>query len=1383
MAPRAISRAPVWGSKAPAPGDVLGRYVLLEILGSGGMGTVYAARDPGLERKVALKLLREPKEQPRLLREAKALARLAHPHVVAVYDVGTFEGRTFLAMELVEGWNLREWQKIAPRKWREITTVLLEAGRGLAAAHSAGLVHRDFKPDNVLIGRDGRARVADFGLADEVKTTSPAPTDDVMPGGGLLDPKLTQDGTVMGTPSYMAPEQFEGVPANARTDQFSFAVAAWEALFGERPFRASTLAGLIIKLGTGQITLVEDRRGVPRWLERVLRRALSADPAKRYPSMEALLADASAELRAHEAQLGFGGGRYEAIDPAIEGASRRLVDRLTGQVVTLQPVHLFAEDERQLRRAISRELVSLGSLQHPHLVEVLDAGLDDQDRPFFVLDLREPSEDLLEGAKKLSPALKRTLAVQLLGALTYLHRRELVHGDLTPAHVRLAGGRARLIPLGAARLPSAEVRWRAPELQRGHTADARSDLYSFGAILRRLLATDSTKGLPALLDRLTAENPADRPGSAEDAAELLRQVFGMPGALDTPETRESFLQTAQFVGRRDELARLSGALRSAVEGHGSAWLIGGESGVGKSRLVDELRVLAIAEGAIVLRGQEESDAGAPYALWRSVLRPLLSITEISDFEASVLLPVLPEAPRLIGRSITPTAELEGPAMALRLVDVVLRLLRRQTRPLLLLLEDLHCSPSASLKLLQALLQDVAGLPLLIVATFRSDERPELPGELQQATRIELGRLEAPAIADLALSMIGPAARREDLLAFLRQETEGNALFLVEVVRALAEESGGLEHLRSRAMPNRVLAQRMRDVLQRRLSRVPEDALPALQLAAVTGRRIDLQLLEHAIPNLDLTAWTRACIDAAVLVRTDAELRFAHDKLREELILELDQEAREQLHRCVLEAIEAVHGTAPEWIAALAYHAHTANDRAREMKYAAMAGEQALHQFADREAVVFLERALELRGDDAGTVEKARLHAQTGTAYFHLMDFSRASTHLAAAGRAVGHALPARGAKRFAAIAWQLAVQVAHRFTPRLFRARSDARRAELIEASNAAAQLANLYIFSNDGLGVLGSSLLATNAAENAGEVNPLSLGMLGLAAGAVGLEGAAEKYFAQMHRAEGSVEQRRGLTAGIIAEASYYIGAAKLDRAEQLINLNLDLCFRHGDRVNQSYTDYLAGVLAYYRGDLEEALARLGTARTRLEGTFSRHAATGFASFEAFVLSTRNKQDEALALLSATSDSFTVQEQLSQAIWFGVLAHVQARRGDVEQAERAAARALSLVPSGRFAPPTAAGLVSGVVESSLASFAAGRTGPRTLKRAERYAASWAKVYPVGAPQALLHRGQIALALGNPRAASDAFAGCVDLASTLGLGAQTYVALGADSLARVNKPT
>jgi tetratricopeptide (TPR) repeat protein len=308
-------------------GDVVGRYVILEEVGAGAMGVVYAAYDPELDRKLALKLMRgstsrdveelsggsnaqDPgisrtrPENIRMLREAQALARLSHPNVVAVHDVGDFEGRIFVAMAFIDGRTLGDWIREERPTIARVLEVFQEAGRGLSAAHHADLVHRDFKPDNVILGADGTVTVLDFGLAREASRTEGTSRNsealDTTTSRPSLSIEVTRAGGILGTPAYMAPEQHVGLPATARSDQFSFCVALYEALYGERPHAGDTVGTLVINVAEGRMREPPEGSRVPRRIRQVLLQGLSGDPDLRYPDMDALLgalAEASGEGR------------------------------------------------------------------------------------------------------------------------------------------------------------------------------------------------------------------------------------------------------------------------------------------------------------------------------------------------------------------------------------------------------------------------------------------------------------------------------------------------------------------------------------------------------------------------------------------------------------------------------------------------------------------------------------------------------------------------------------------------------------------------------------------------------------------------------------------------------------------------------------------------------------------------------------------------------------------------------------------------------------------------------------------------------------------------------------------------------------------------------
>jgi len=312
---------------AISPGARLGRYMVIEVVGSGGIGIVYSAYDPDLDRRVALKLLRRSKltggvaavnqRRGRLRREALALARLSHPNVVPIYEVATVSGldrgedQIYVVMEFVEGSTLGEWLRERARSWAEIIALFIQAGRGLAAAHAADIVHRDFKPDNVRVGTDGRVRVLDFGLAGPLREgdselsrarehergsrRDPSDRGSSDPSELTREDAVTRDGQVMGTPAYMAPEQATGGQVDARSDQFSFCVALYEAIYGERPFtgRYDDPRRFIDLSRTRSLPGCRPP-DLPNEIERVILRGLSLEPDNRFDDIDGLLTGLSA---------------------------------------------------------------------------------------------------------------------------------------------------------------------------------------------------------------------------------------------------------------------------------------------------------------------------------------------------------------------------------------------------------------------------------------------------------------------------------------------------------------------------------------------------------------------------------------------------------------------------------------------------------------------------------------------------------------------------------------------------------------------------------------------------------------------------------------------------------------------------------------------------------------------------------------------------------------------------------------------------------------------------------------------------------------------------------------------------------------------------------
>lgn len=682
------------------------------------------------------------------------------------------------------------------------------------------------------------------------------------------------------------------------------------------------------------------------------------------------------------------------------GVVYEAVDRLSGATVALKRVTSAparpdldaTPDLMDFKVALTNEFRTLASLRHPHIISVLDYGFDDADQPYFTMERVDGARTLLEASAGLSPVEVVNRLIPVLQALNYLHRRRIIHCDLKPENVlEDASGSIKLLDFGLAAQfdqtggMAGSLPYMAPEMLSQQPTSESTDLYAVGvlayqmltgahpfpghdtnSLIRHILGTPpdmtpvmactSNLALVNVIRRLLAKDPGDRQSSAHAVIVDLCHAVGQSIPAETTAIRESYLRAAQFVGREHELRTLTDALESMRAYHGSAWLIGGESGIGKSRLLDELRIRALVNGVTVLSGQAVEGGGLPYQLWRDVLRPVVLVVAITPIECGILRAVVPDIEALTGVTAQEPAPLAPDAEQRRLVMTIGDLFRRWEDPVLLLVEDLHWSQE-SLSVLKHLCKLAPELQLMIVGSYRTDETAHLHDQLQEMALLKLDRLSDEAINALGQSMLGAVAQRASVAELLRDQSEGNALFAVEIVRSLAEYAGRLDQIGRTALPDTIVSREIVAVIQRRVDRLPPEHIPLLRLAAIAGRELDDALLTRLRGGERYDGWLWACADASIFEVVRGRWRFSHDRIRDAVLASIDAAEAAQLHTTVATAVETLHADNPDYDIMLYELWRKAGDRAKAGLYAERAARQALFVGDFSSAQRFLEEAL------------------------------------------------------------------------------------------------------------------------------------------------------------------------------------------------------------------------------------------------------------------------------------------------------------------------------------------------------------------------------------------------------------------------------------------
>lgn len=1075
---------------------------------------------------------------------------------------------------------------------------------------------------------------------------------------------------------------------------------------------------------------------------------------------------------------------HERIGRGGMGEVYRATDRLHNQQVALKRVLASSElilsntisSTMDFRVALAQEFKILASLRHPHIISVLDYGFDAENQPFITMELLEDARTIIDAGRDLSLPERVEMLIQVFQALAYLHRRGILHRDIKPSNLLQADGKVKLLDFGlsVARgevsdsddITAGTLSYMAPEIIQGKAPSEASDLYALGVIAYELLTgkhpfkntnvnqmVDDILHAPPdfervklddrmvlVLDKLLQKDPALRYASAHDVLAFYAEATNQPTVLENEATRESFLQAARFVGRDAELEKLLKALAQAREGKGSAWLIGGESGVGKSRLLDELRTHALVDRMFVLRGQAVSERGVPYQIWRAPLRWLALQTDLTDLQISVLKDLIPDIEALLERRVPAAPKLDSQATQERLLGVIEDVFLQQDQPVLLILEDLHWVGSESLKVLAHLSRHASYLPLVLVGSYRDDERPKLPEELPDMQRIRLERLSESAIADLSESMLGKDGRDEQIVELLHRESEGNVFFLVEVVRALAERAGRLENIAHITLPERVFAGGMQQIVQRRIEHVPPEARPLLHVAVLIGRKVDVPLLKAIAQRYGYTVnmeqWLSMCGNAAVLDVLDEQWQFAHDKIREGLQAQMTPKGKIALHQQIAETMEALHAENPVYTAALAYHWDNAGHKTKAIEYHDKAGEQAVSSYANLEAIGFLTRAAAL---DSEPERGRQLHRESllGQAYLGAGRLRESRTHLEKALALLGYKVPASKGRLILGLLRRLGQQLFHRIAFVVRRARSDVKRENLLHATRLYEKITEIFFYNSEIPSTIYCSLCTLNLAERAGPSAELarSYANLAVVAGLVRLRKLGDVYSesavqtAQM-AGDPSTQSRVLSRVGL-----YHCGLGRWEQAEKYLSDSMQIAERIGDYRQWGEAAALKLNLLHLTARYQESidLCHQITRRSARTGDVQQQM-WGF-NYQAQSVLRMNRIEEAYTLLRQAEQLIEHHVSLitSRIINHGLLALASLRRGSTQEALAYAALTAREITDSRS--PNVFSLLEGYACTAEVYLELWEGNTDSAERACKSMFRYARRFPIGQPRAWLLQG------------------------------------------------
>ncbi|HEV7893361.1 MAG TPA: protein kinase [Pyrinomonadaceae bacterium] len=1231
-------------------GRRVGSYRVLGTLGEGGMGKVYLAADERLVRRVALKLLPQSfvvdaERVRRFEQEARAASALNHPNILTIHEIGDDAGLRFIATEFVEGLTLREHLRQGPLRLTEVLELGIQLAAALGAAHAARVVHRDVKPENVMVRPDGYVKVLDFGLAKPAREEAASGLASNDSGERARSLVSTHPGMIMGTVRYMSPEQARGLEVDERTDVWSLGVVLYECVAGRAPFEGPTNSDVLASvLNREPAPLARDASEVPAELERIVTKALAKDREERYQTAK----DLGIDLRRLKQRLEF-----EA------EMSRGRTQTSTATETAPQT------DETHAAQSSSNMTATRAPSEQIKQVTILFADVGGLAAVTEALDAEELGELMDALWRRIDAAVMdsggrvdRRMGEQLMA----LWGERVAHED-DPAHAVRAALRVRreVAEFVAENLNESNSDGEACEFVRAgvntgavllSAAGAAGELTATGAavhVAQRLgqsapaggvlISHDTYHHVRGLFDVRETEL-----ASVRGVGEPVRAYFverEKPRAFRLRARGVEGVET-RMVGRQAELSRMRDTLQTVVEDRELQVLtIVGDAGLGKSRLLDEFssEVELLAAPAVVFNGRASQWArGLPFALVRDVFSLRFGIQDSDEprvarakFEQGMLEALGDDEEALMrahfvghltGLDFSSSPHLAGilhdaKQVRGRAFHYAAEFFRRvaQRRPALLILDDLHWADDGSLDFIHHLARECASCPLLVVCTTRPDlleRRPEWGEGLHTHARLALQPLTRRESRQLVEEILRHAqAIPHALRELVVSAAEGNPFYVEELIKMLIDQkvivaSADRWHVDASRLVEVRVPPTLTGVLQARLDGLTAWEKTVLQRASVIGREFwdgALERFSRAAVERGRSAEegdTAAALDALrrkeLVYRREVsgftgarEYVFKHALLRSVAYENVLKRERRRLHReAAAWLIGQSGGRVEEYAAVIAEHFELSKETARAAEWFGRASRQARASYAPEAAIGFYRKALEhLRALSETDEGVASLRAQTIGWYAGLGEVLTMQARYVEAAQAyesMREAAEARGDLIAQARAWN-GLTAVQEYQGDNRAALKSARRAE--ELARAAGAGVKTKTETDESKAEEGSE--AKSESEEAKSQLAVALNRQGLASHRLGDASAVERLGEQLLALseEMSADSRSARANGLKLLGVAHEVSGRFEEAQECFERSLQLLKELGDRRNFGFMLNNLGVIAHLRADYATAVRR----------------------------------------------------------------------------------------------------------------------------------------------------------------------------------------------------